>query len=32
MNIQEVLYIFEYICWILASIAVAYPLIYLLPP
>ena len=28
MNIQEVLYIFEYICWILASIAVAYPLIY----
>ena len=28
MNIQEVLYIFEYICWILASVAVAYPLIY----
>lgn len=28
MNIQEALYIFEYICWILASIAVAYPLIY----
>ena len=28
MNIQEVLYIFEYICWILASIAVTYPLIY----
>ena len=28
MNIQEVLYLFEYICWILASIAVAYPLIY----
>lgn len=28
MNIQEILYIFEYICWILASIAVAYPLIY----
>ena len=28
MNIQEVLYIFEYICWILASIAFAYPLIY----
>ena len=28
MNIQEVLYIFEYICWILASIAVAYPLLY----
>ena len=28
MNIQEVLYIFEYICLILASIAVAYPLIY----
>ncbi len=28
MNIQEVLYIFEYICWIPASIAVAYPLIY----
>ena len=28
MNIQEVLYIFEYICWILASIAGAYPLIY----
>ena len=28
MNIKEVLYIFEYICWILASIAVAYPLIY----
>ena len=30
MNIQEVLYIFEYICWILASVAVAYPLIYAL--
>lgn len=28
MNIQEALYIFEYICWILASVAVAYPLIY----
>lgn len=28
MNILEILYIFEYICWILASIAVAYPLIY----
>lgn len=28
MNIQEVIYILEYICWILASIAVAYPLIY----
>lgn len=28
MNIQEILYLFEYICWILASIAVAYPLIY----
>ena len=28
MNIQEALYILEYICWILASVAVAYPLIY----
>jgi hypothetical protein len=28
MNILEILYILEYICWILASIAVAYPLIY----
>ena len=28
MNIQEALYIFEYICWILASVDVAYPLIY----
>ena len=28
MNIQEALYIFEYICWILARVAVAYPLIY----
>ena len=28
MNIQEALYLFEYVCWILASVAVAYPLIY----
>lgn len=28
MNIQELLYLFEYICWVLASLAVAYPLIY----
>lgn len=28
MNIQELLYLFEYICWILASLAVVYPLIY----
>lgn len=28
MNIQEILYLLEYICWILASVAVAYPLIY----
>lgn len=28
MNFQEILYLFEYICWILASIAVTYPLIY----
>ena len=28
MNILEIIYILEYICWILASVAVAYPLIY----
>lgn len=28
MNLQEILYLIEYICWLLACIAVAYPLIY----
>ena len=28
MNILEIIYILEYTCWVLASIAVAYPLIY----
>lgn len=30
MNISEILYFIEYICWILAAIAVAYPLLFTL--